>query len=595
MVSASMWSVASCFASVVFGQSIPEPGNVWDLNERMHEAIERIAESQIRAPTPAPQVSHVRIPMSDGAKLYSTITVPYPYDQKRSAVMDRTPYGVGSSSWANLGFVMINQQQRGTFYSGGTFDLWRTDDHDAHESITWIINQSWSDGQVYTVGASADGIGQLVLSLDPHPALKGQWVTVAPYDGHDFAYPGGGYRKDLVEGYLGAMTIPIHGVSKSVIAQVKTNEAYDEWWSGVTVCYNTSEPQSEGCHYPSTNWPTIQQSGWWDIFMEPQITGFNNLRKLSDPSIRDKHVLIMAALGHCTMVLSSDADDQGNQVAADLAYEYFTGVFDGPTRSRIGRYNLWIMGDFDGATVGNYWTSLDEFPISTPLKYMLQADGSLATSSATKDGSVTYTYDPSDPAPMLGGNNLPGIGNVPGCGTYDQLARENRSDVLVFDSAVLEDDLAVVGVFHAQLFISTDVPDTDFVVTLSDLSPGATTSMLVSFGIRRMRLRDGHRQTTFSEPLVKDQIYQVDVELNTKAYIFPKGHQVRVSVASAAEPYFNANRNTGTLESTSFLVANQVIHIAPDYPSSIALPVVQLEDISENVNFVKPATQNLVV
>lgn len=509
--------------------------------------------------------------------------------------MDRTPYGVGSASWAKLGFVMINQQQRGTFFSSGTFDLWRTDDHDAHDSITWIVNQTWSDGQVYTVGASADGIGQLVLSLDPHPALKGQWVTVAPYDGHDFAYPGGTYRQDLIEGYLGAMAVPIHGVSNSVIGQVQTNEAYDDWWSGLTVCYNTSEPQSDACHYPSTNWPTIQQSGWWDIFMEGQITGFNNLRKLSDPSIRDKHVLIMAALGHCSMVISNEADPQGNQVSADLAFEYFTGVFDGPTRSRIGRYNLWVMGDFDGATVGSYWTSLDEFPTSTPVDYMFQVDGSLATSLATMDSAITYTYDPTDAAPMLGGNNLPGIGNVPGCGSKDQLARENRSDVLVFDSEILADDLAIVGNFNAQLFISTDVPDTDFVVTVSDLSPGSTASMLVSFGARRMRLRDGHRQTAFSEPLVKDQIYQVDVDLDTKAYIFPKGHRVRVTIASAAQPFFNANRNTGTLEDEAFLVANQVIHIAPTYPSRITFPVVKLEDIPENTNFVKPDKQTLVV
>lgn len=295
------------------------------------------------------------------------------------------------------------------------------------------------------------------------------------------------------------------------------------------------------------------------------------------------------------MVLANDADPQGNQVSADLAYEYFTGVFDGPTRSRIGRYNLWVMGDFDGATVGSYWTSLDEFPKSVPMDYIFQRDGSLATFSATKDSTITYTYDPSDPAPMLGGNNLPGIGKVPGCGTYDQLARENRSDVVVFDSEVLADDLAVVGKFQAQLFISTDVPDTDFIVTLSDLSPGSTKSMLVSFGVRRMRFRDGHRQTTPSDPLIKDQIYQVDVDLDTKAYIFPKGHRVRVSVASAAEPYFNANRNTGTLEDEAFLVANQVIHIAPDYPSRIVLPVIKPEDIPENTNFVKPEAETLVV
>jgi putative CocE/NonD family hydrolase len=392
------------------------------------------------------------------------------------------------------------------------------------------------------------------------------------------------------------MSIPIHGVSKSVIGDVKDNEAFDDWWTPLTICYNTSEPQSDACHHPSTNWPTIQLAGWWDIFMEGQLSGFNGLRALSDPNTRDKHVLIMAALGHCSLVAGSIADDEGGQVAADLAYEYFTGVFAWPTRSRIGRYNLWVMGDFDTATVGNYWTSLDEFPRSTPVDYMFQTDGSLATIGMipVQTGTVTYTYDPTDPAPMLGGNNLPGIGNVPGCGTHDQLARENRSDVALFDSEVLADDLAVVGNFQAKLFISTDVPDTDFVVTISDLSPGATKSMLVTFGAQRMRFRDAHRQTAPSESLVKDQIYQVDVNLATKAYIFPKGHRVRVSVASAADPYFNANRNTGTLEDESYLVANQVIHIAPEYPSRITMPMVQPEDIPENINFVKPA-QALVV
>ena len=225
MAPPSTWAVASCVASVVLGQYAPlEPGNPWDMNERMHDAVTKMAEAKHMAPAPPPQVSHVRIPTSDGKELYSTITVPYPYDQKRSAVMDRTPYGVGSASWANLGFVMINQQQRGTFFSSGTFDLWRTDGRDAHESIDWIINQTWSDGQVFTVGASADGIGQLLLEMDPHPALKGQWVTVAPYDGHDFAYPGGVYRKDLVEGYMTFMAIPIHGVSKKIIGEVKDNE-----------------------------------------------------------------------------------------------------------------------------------------------------------------------------------------------------------------------------------------------------------------------------------------------------------------------------------------------------------------------------------
>merc|ERR1711988_1437575 len=97
------------------------------------------------------------------------------------------------------------------------------------------------------------------------------------------------------------------------------------------------------------------------------------------------------------------------------------------------------------------------------------------------------TYDPSTDSgvtPIVGGNNLPLFGKIPTCGTADQSKREQRSDVVVFDSGVLSDDLPVVGQIFATLFVSSSAKDTDFVVTISDLGPRK--SMLVRYGAVRM-------------------------------------------------------------------------------------------------------------
>merc|ERR1712160_63219 len=150
------------------------------------------------------------------------------------------------------------------------------------------------------------------------------------------------------------------------------------------------------------------------------------------------------------------------------------------------------MGDFSSKQKSadwNYWTSLDDWPVANPMKLHLNVGGRLAD-VPTAMGSVGFAYDPSDPAPMVGGNNLPipVFSKVKGCGSADQSERESRDDVITFDSEPLTGDLAIVGNIRARLFVSSSAKDTDFVVTVSDLSNG--TSYLVRFGIQRMRWRD---------------------------------------------------------------------------------------------------------
>lgn len=187
---------------------------------------------------------------------------------------------------------------------------------------------------------------------------------------------------------------------------------------------------------------------------------------------------------------------------------------------------------------------------------------------------------------MIGGNNLPAIGKIKLGGPANQLPRENRSDVLVFDSAPLTAELAVVGAVSATVFVSSSAPDTDFFVTVSDFLPDGSKSMLVRYGMRRMRWRES--EITKSAPMSTGKVYEANVDMGFTAYIFPKGHRIRVSVSSAADPYFNPTTNTGKNDMTTKadpVVAQNTVLFSMDMPSRLTLPAVSRDDIPENPHF----------
>src|SRR4030095_8973019 len=56
--------------------------------------------------------------------------------------------------------------------------------------------------------------------------------------------------------------------------------------------------------------------------------------------------------------------------------------------------------------------------------------------------------------------------------TEDQRFAASRTDVLVYETDPLEDDLTIAGVIKVSLQVSTTGTDSDFVVKLVDVYPG---------------------------------------------------------------------------------------------------------------------------
>ena len=75
--------------------------------------------------------------------------------------------------------------------------------------------------------------------------------------------------------------------------------------------------------------------------------------------------------------------------------------------------------DEAGLSVGQYWTSMESWPQPKMTDFYLHADGSASTSmpKTGETASTSFVFDPSNPVPTNGGNNLPpDIGGSIECG-----------------------------------------------------------------------------------------------------------------------------------------------------------------------------------
>jgi putative CocE/NonD family hydrolase len=227
------------------------------------------------------------------------------------------------------------------------------------------------------------------------------------------------------------------------------------------------------------------------------------------------------------------------------------------------------MGDVDNDSApGNEWRIADDWPLPySEMKLFFNENGLLDIESPGDNNPISFTYDPQNYVPTIGGQNL----NIKR-GPYDQRSVEDRDDVIVFTSNILEDPIEATGPIKAKLFVSSDCPDTDFTVKLTDVYPDGR-SMLITDGILRMRNRNGFDHWDFIEPEI---IYEITVDLWSTSYIWDKGHKIRVAISSSNYPRFLNNPNTKDPISgnSTYNIAHNTIYIDDEYPSCIILPYI---------------------
>lgn len=511
------------------------------------------------------QKSTHMVSMRDGINLATDVYTPGSNIQPHGSILIRTPYNKNSISligriMAQTGWPIIIQDMRGRFASEGEDAVFRNAHTDGPDTLTWIAGQSWSNGKIATFGGSALGICQYYMAGADPPELTCQYIQVASPNLYKHAiYQGGEFRYQLVYKWLERQG------SLHVLPELFEHENYSlEFWTNVSLEDN----------WQDINVPAIHIGGWYDCFAQGTIDGFMGYQYQGGNGAQGKSKLIMGPWTHG----GAKSKQQGQLVYPEncidtFSEDLFWDMVNEYTMDQPGNFDEWpaayyyVMGDVDDPNApGNEWISADYWPPNyTTREWYLHENEVLSTTYPSNYDPLNYTYDPSDPVPTIGGQNL----NTPP-GPYDQTSIEDRDDVLIFTTEELTEPYMATGPIKATLYVSSDQLDTDFTVKLTDVYPDGR-SMLITDGILRMRNRNGFDHWEFIQP---GETYEIEVDLWSTSYIWNTGHRIRVAVSSSNHPRFLNNPNTDDpiAKNTTYNIAHNTLYLDSNHPSCIILP-----------------------
>lgn len=515
---------------------------------------------------------------------------------KWPVVLQRTPYNKGSDNFTSMlsdemildlnadGIAIVVQDVRGRFESDGedlafACDGW-TEKQDGRHTVEWIRAQEWSNGKIVTIGASAPGTLQLLLAGSGVNNLAGQIISMAPASSyHSTHYTGGAYRKEMTEGWLNASPWNY----ETNIHAIRDNPLYNEWWQSL----NILEPG----RIENIKSPVVLYSGWYDLFTQGTLDLYKGICERGAANAEEQTYLIVGPYTHMKFNQTEQGErhfPNADYTALNIMptnYEWITHwLLNRPLSTNPERPVLYYtMGEHSREDApGNEWNTAVTWPPASTLKtYFLNSNGALNPNTALTEQTQAYTYSPENPVPTRGGQNF-----LMTPGPYDQSGMsgnpdlEDRSDVLIYTTEPQNKPIEVTGEINVRLYVSTNVPCTDFTAKLTDLYPDGR-SMLIIDSIHRLGYNEDFTETAAIEA---GKIYELDIALGSTSYIFNQGHRIRLAISSSNSPRFEPNPNTGDLnwENTNTLDATQTIHTGGNYPSGIILPIIESPCLNSN-------------
>jgi putative CocE/NonD family hydrolase len=518
----------------------------------------------------------LQIPMPDGVVLLADHYAPQGVG-KRPTILVRTPYGrrgffgaVYASPFAERGYQVLIQSCRGTAGSGGQFLYARHEHDDGLATIAWIKRQPWFSGDLAMIGGSYLGFVQWAVAAEAGPELKALVPQITTSDFNHFRFQGGSFTLESSLGWSTMMTM--HAATglrlKALLGQRKQERKLAQAYrhlplqeaDRVAINQPSRHYQNVLAHGPDDDYwqpvdysarvgevtaPIYLMAGWYDLFLDWQLKDYKALRAAGRQPF-----LLIGPWVH------GDFASMPVMTRESLAWlrAYLTGDQSGLRELPV---RLFVMG-------ANQWRDFPDWPPPTRSeRWHLQPGGALASAIPPASEPDRYRYDPADPTPAVGSNSL---GAREHMGPKDNRALEARADVLVYTSAVLEQDLEVIGPVTADLYVRSSLDYTDFFARLCVVEPSGKSINLCD-GILRL--------TPDSSAPTADESRRIQIDLWPTAYRFRHGQRIRVQVSSGAHPRFARNPGSGEplATATTLRVADQTIYHDPEHPSAILLPV----------------------
>jgi uncharacterized protein len=541
--------------------------------------------------------------MRDGAILRADVHRPEGGGEHPVLLM-RTPYGKthGQSesgyhhpSWfADHGYIVVVQDCRGRWASGGEFTPFLNEGEDGYDTIEWAARLPGSTGRVGMYGYSYPGLVQLLAALERPPSL----AAIAPgftssqaYDGwiyshgalflgwaltwalflsHDTARRGGDDRA-VQEMRQGLLDVEQH-YWRLPLAEVPHMPRYWLDWLEHPTHDDYWRRWSVDAAYERIEVPALHFSGWYDGFLRGTVDNYAGLSALGAAEQR----LIVWPWTHepWTPVWGAEESDLGFRSADDAHLAWFDRQLKGAA-TEAPPVRLYVL--HEGWRDFSAWpppgtTTRELFLHSGGRANSKHGDGVLSEARPDDERPDVYVDDPELPTWSAGGHSCCDASVTP-MGPACQGAAEATKVVLVYTSAPLERDLRLIGEAELILHVASTSRDTDFVARLCAVDEEDCSRNLQE-GLVRARYRNGYEA---AEPLTPDEPVELTIRLGPLGVLVRAGWRLRLDVASSDFPQWDRNLNSfgppGLEGATAVKVAVQTVFHDAARPSRLRLPV----------------------
>jgi uncharacterized protein len=476
------------------------------------------------------------IPMKDGVRLAATLYMPdgAKPGEKFPALLEYLPYRKDDCTasedyskhayFAHRGFVSVRVDIRGFGASEGTppeREYSEQEQVDGEEVIAWLAHQPWSNGNVGMFGISWGGFTALQMAMRHAPGLKAIVAVHATGElFHDDVHYIDGMahidefelNMDMAEGWVGA---PDYSLDEKVLGPRFDSPP----WSLLYLKHQHDGPFWRERVRPLSEitTPSMLIGGLQDGYRD----------NVTDMLMQSK-APIKAIVGPWNHSWPNNADFGPRVEWRDQAVRWFdywlkgrdTGVTQDP---RLVIYmQHWHPPDPNLESVPGEWRREDVWPpkSATDQTFFLQPNHTLVDSAASHS-THQLKY-------------VPTVGVESGFWWGELLSDPRPVDAfgLVYDSAPLEKEVAILGRPHALLRASATAPLADWFARLSDVAPDGTVTQITGAGI------NGAQRDSMSDPHALDpgKIYSLDIPMHLTSWVFPKGHRIRVAISNALWP-----------------------------------------------------------
>ncbi len=511
------------------------------------------------------------------------------------------------------GYIVVYQDVRGRWMSEGHYENMRAyipnktsneqvdESSDTYDTIEWLVNNvENNNGRVGLWGISYPGFYATYGTVDPHPALKASSPQACigdfffddfhhngayllsyfratslfgtprpngdqPVDTAWYTFPDMG-TEDQYQFFLDAGPLqnldnffeyetadtpkmrPEGMTDDFFWNELKEHPNYDALWQSRGLIQHLDKTKSHVA--------TMIVGGWFDAEdLYGPLETYKNIERHNEGAY---NTIVFGPWDHGRWARRNGRNLVGNYYFGDSISEFYQDKIE------TKFFNHFLKGAADGNTGlpeafmydsgRKVWEEFDAWPpqgIEKQTLY-LSPDQQLTVEKEKVTG-IQFVSDVKKPVPYS--EDIKTVFTPRKYMTDDQRFAARRSDVLVFETPVLEEDLTLAGGIMAKLKVATTGTAADWIVKVIDVHPNNTETneemqdhlkmsnyhLMVRSEVMRGRFRNSFSKP---EPFVPNKKTNIDIKLQDVFHTFKKGHKLQVQVQSTWFPLIDLNPQT---------------------------------------------------